>query len=99
MYGFLANIVCILDYLESIYSRITVTIFHGKCHLIPCILKIMTEIFYSKNIEIQFRKMYIHFKEGMVTKYEELEKNNGRSSVLAAMVSSVVAPVWAAEDD
>ena len=56
-----------------------------------------TEIFYSKNIEIQFRKMYTHFKKGMVKNMKNWKKIMAGLCV-AAMVSSMVVPVWAAEE-
>ena len=56
-----------------------------------------TEIFYSKNIEIQFRNMYTHFKKGMVKNMKNWKKIMAGLCV-AAMVSSMVVPVWAAEE-
>ena len=56
-----------------------------------------TEIFYSKNIEIQFRKMYTHFKKGMVKNMKNWKKIMA-GLCAAAMVSSMVVPVWAAEE-
>ena len=56
-----------------------------------------TEIFYSKNIEIQFRNMYTHFKKGMVKNMKNWKKIMA-GLCAAAMVSSMVVPVWAAEE-
>ena len=56
-----------------------------------------TEIFYSKNIEIQFRNMYTHFKERMVKNMKNWKKIMA-GLCAAAMVSSMVVPVWAAEE-
>ena len=56
-----------------------------------------TEIFYSKNIEIQFRKMYTHFKKGMVKNMKNWKKIMA-GLCAATMVSSMVVPVWAAEE-
>lgn len=56
-----------------------------------------TEIFYSKNIEIQFRNMYTHFKKGMVKNMKNWKKIMA-GLCAAAMVSSMVIPVWAAEE-
>ena len=56
-----------------------------------------TEISYSKNIEIQFRNMYTHFKKGMVKNMKNWKKIMAGLCV-AAMVSSMVVPVWAAEE-
>ena len=56
-----------------------------------------TEIFYSKNIEIQFRNMYTHFKKGMVKNMKNWKKIMA-GLCTAAMVSSMVVPVWAAEE-
>ena len=55
------------------------------------------EIFYSKNIEIQFRNMYTHFKKGMVKNMKNWKKIMA-GLCAAAMVSSMVIPVWAAEE-
>ncbi len=55
------------------------------------------EIFYSKNIEIQFRNMYTHFKKGMVKNMKNWKKIMA-GLCAAAMVSSMVVPVWAAEE-
>ena len=56
-----------------------------------------TEISYSKNIEIQFKNMYTHFKKGMVKNMKNWRKIMAGLCV-AAMVSSMVVPVWAAEE-
>ena len=56
-----------------------------------------TEIFYSKNIEIQFRNMYIYFKKGMVKNMKNWKKIMA-GLCAATMVSSMVVPVWAAEE-
>ena len=56
-----------------------------------------TEISYSKNIEIQFRNMYTHFKKGMVKNMKNWKKIMA-GLCAAAMVSSMVVPVWAAEE-
>ena len=56
-----------------------------------------TEIFYSKNIEIQFRNMYTHFKKGMVKNMKNWKKIMA-GLCAAAMVSSMVVPVWATEE-
>ena len=56
-----------------------------------------TEISYSKNIEIQFKNMYTHFKKGMVKNMKNWRKIMA-GLCAAAMVSSMVVPVWAAEE-
>ena len=56
-----------------------------------------TEISYSKNIEIQFRNMYTHFKKGMVKNMKNWKKIMA-GLCAAAMVSSMVVPVWATEE-
>ena len=56
-----------------------------------------TEISYSKNIEIQFKNMYTHFKKGMVKNMKNWKKIMA-GLCAAAMVSSMVVPVWAAEE-
>lgn len=56
-----------------------------------------TEISYSKNIEIQFRNMYTHFKKEMVKNMKNWRKIMA-GLCAAAMVSSMVVPVWAAEE-
>ena len=56
-----------------------------------------TEISYSKNIEIQFRNMYTHFKKGKVKNMKNWKKIMAGLCAIA-MVSSMVVPVWAAEE-
>ena len=56
-----------------------------------------TEISYSKNIEIQFKNMYTHFKKGMVKNMKNWRKIMAGLCAIA-MVSSMVVPVWAAEE-
>ena len=56
-----------------------------------------TEIFYSKNIEIQFRNMYTHFKKGMVKNMKNWKKIVAAVLCLMLIQIPVLEPFFSAQ--